>query len=171
MMERGSCLPRSNTSSRNSSPVARKHDDMLPLPVQSSPRFPVRALLGHCFYRRIIIWSVTIIFFLFMVLFSGGVHTRHGRILDHLAGFATGDHYKGSTGSQYGGFEGSRVGHNGIETVDNPTSTAETTLTSTENEKNEPKPTEQKTEDSSTASETPTSEPFTGGPHWLKYKQ
>lgn len=169
-MERGSCLPRSNTSSRNSSPASRKHDEMLPLPVQSSPRFPVRALLGHCFYRRIIIWTIALIIFLCMVLFSGGVHTRHGRILDHLAGLAKGDHYKGSTGSQYGGFEGSKVGHNGIAVNDASTPTKETTSNMEGNEKAGQSPAEQHTQQL-TSNEPLSGVPVTGGPHWLKYKQ
>lgn len=138
---------------------------MLPLPVQSSPRFPVRALLGHCFYRRVILWAVTVIFFLCLVLFSGGVHTRHGRILDHLAGFAKADHYKSSSGSQYE-FEGSRVGHNGIDSTDYSASAKEMTSNVGDYEKTEQYPAEQQT-----TYEPPSSDPVVDGPHWLKYKQ
>lgn len=106
-MERGSCLPRSKSSSRNSSPASRKNEAMLPLPVQASPKFAVRALLSHCFYRRVIIWAITVTVLLCLVLFSGGVQTNRGRILDHLVDFG-----KGAKESVYGG---SSVGHNGID--------------------------------------------------------
>lgn len=55
---------------------------MLPLPVQNKAKIRVRTLLGHCFYRRVIIWAITVILLLCLTLFSSGVHTRHGRIMD-----------------------------------------------------------------------------------------
>lgn len=83
---------------------------MLPLPVQASQRFPVRALLGHCFYRRIIIWAVTVTFFLCLVLFSGGVRTHHGMIIDHFPEFGNNGHTKLSTStSSYGELEKPKI--------------------------------------------------------------
>lgn len=84
---------------------------MLPLPVQSSPKLAMRALITHCFYRRVIIWGITAIIILSLMLFSGGVHTRHGRILDHLVDF--GRTSKGSldaTGGVIGSISGSISG-------------------------------------------------------------
>lgn len=86
-VERGSCLPRPKSGSRSASPVLKHDGILLPLPVQSSPRLAMRALLSHCFYRRVIIWVVTVTVILCLTLFSGGVPTRQGRILNHLVDF------------------------------------------------------------------------------------
>lgn len=51
----------------------------------------MRALLSHCLYRRVMIWAITVTVLLCMVLFSSGVQTRHGRILD-LVDFRKGSH-------------------------------------------------------------------------------
>lgn len=51
----------------------------------------MRALLSHCLYRRVMIWAITVTILLCMVLFSSGVQTRHGRILD-LVDFRKGSH-------------------------------------------------------------------------------
>ncbi len=37
------------------------------------PRLRVRALLGHCLYRRVVIWTVTILFLLSVTLFRTAV--------------------------------------------------------------------------------------------------
>lgn len=102
---------------------------MLPLPVQSSPRLAMRALITHCFYRRVIIWAITAIIILSLMLFSGGVHTRHGRILDHLVDFgrtskssldATGGVIGSISGSITGGSSGSSSGSSGGSTGTTP---------------------------------------------------
>ncbi|KAI0202051.1 hypothetical protein F4808DRAFT_93561 [Astrocystis sublimbata] len=57
--------PRSGA--RSFSPMlARKSDLYLPTHINSKPRakFQVRALLGHCLYRRVFIWSLVILFIL-----------------------------------------------------------------------------------------------------------
>lgn len=51
----------------------------------------MRALLSHCLYRRVMIWAITVTILLCLVLFSSGVQTRHGRILD-LVDFRKGSH-------------------------------------------------------------------------------
>lgn len=51
----------------------------------------MRALLSHCLYRRVMIWAVTVTILLCLVLFSSGVQTRRGRILD-LVDFRKGSH-------------------------------------------------------------------------------
>lgn len=96
----------------------------LPLPVQSSPKLAMRALITHCFYRRVIIWAITATFLMCLMLFSGGVHTSHGRILDHLVDF--GRTSKGSvesslststSGSGGSGGSGGSVGQTGISNI------------------------------------------------------
>lgn len=51
----------------------------------------MRALLSHCLYRRVMIWAITVTILLCLVLFSSGVQTRRGRILD-LVDFRKGSH-------------------------------------------------------------------------------
>lgn len=167
-MERGSCLPRSKSSSRNSSPASLKNEIMLPLPVQASQRFPVRALLGHCFYRRIIIWAITVIIFLCLVLFSGGVHTRHGMIIDHFPEFGKKGHSTISSSTSSSGdrqYEDSSVGDNGIDTIDSSTTSNEIGSDIGEHEKVE----QHKTIEQHPTHETQPADP--NGPHWLKYQQ
>lgn len=69
--------------------------------MQYSPKLAMRALITHCFYRRVILWGITVIIVMCLMLFSGGVHTSHGRILDHLVDF--GRTSKGSIQSSLGG--------------------------------------------------------------------
>jgi hypothetical protein len=80
-MERVSCLPRSKSDSI-SSVASKSEKDLLPLPVSQQPKIRVRALLGHCLYRRVIIWSLTVLLLLCLTLFTSGVKTGRGRILD-----------------------------------------------------------------------------------------
>ncbi|KAK3326350.1 hypothetical protein B0H66DRAFT_472361 [Apodospora peruviana] len=80
-MEQSSFLPRSKSSSFSSTSSRREEKLLLPLSAKPQPKFRVRALLGHCLYRRVIIWSVTAIFLLSMGLMaSSGLH--HDRILE-----------------------------------------------------------------------------------------
>lgn len=139
---------------------------MLPLPVQAASRIPVRALLGHCFYRRIIVWTVTVIVFLCLVLFSGGVRTRHGRILDHLAGWDGISSNNNADSSSQSGSAGTNVGHNGISTIESSTTENEVATDVDENEK---------AEDPNVIEKQPTNTEQSADPngrlHWLKYQQ
>lgn len=44
----------------------------------------MRAVLGHCLYRRVIIWAVVVTALLSLGLYSGGVRTHYGKISTHL---------------------------------------------------------------------------------------
>jgi len=56
--------------------------NLLPLSTHKKPNIQVRTLLGHCLYRRVILWVATILVVLCLGLSTTGVHLRHGRILD-----------------------------------------------------------------------------------------
>jgi hypothetical protein len=80
---------------------------LLPSPTQhpSTPqksKIRVRALLTHCLYRRVLIWTVAAVFLVSLTLFSGGVHHGRGRILG-LVDFGKGRAKKGGdNGAQHG---------------------------------------------------------------------
>lgn len=54
---------------------------MLPSPVQSRQRFTLRALLGHCLYRRLILWCITVSILLCLILFGSGDRSGHGGMM------------------------------------------------------------------------------------------
>lgn len=62
-----------------------------PQPQKSKIR--VRAVLTHCLYRRVIIWTVAVIILLSLTLFSSGVHPSRGKLLG-LVDFGKGDKEK-----------------------------------------------------------------------------
>lgn len=117
----------------------------------------MRALLSHCFYRRVIIWVVTVTAVMCLMLFSGGVPTSQGRILDHLVDFGKGDHPKLSND---GPQAGSSSGHVGIDS---------TTVAMKEADKENAKSGEDNRDKTSQDGTAPQG---LGHPlHWLKYKQ
>lgn len=84
-MERPSFLTRSKSNSFSS--VLSAGDEkysLLALPAHQQPKLQVRALLGHCLYRRVILWTVTILFVVCLTLSTRGVRQRHGTILDFV---------------------------------------------------------------------------------------
>lgn len=136
---------------------------MLPLPVQSSPKAAVRALLSHCFYRRVIIWAITATVLLCLMLFSGGVHTHHGRILDHLVDFGQGDTARpfstvNTTPNPSDGNSDSSVGDKNHSESPSPEKAANSDTESYAKEYENDTPQNQQSYNH-------------GGIHWLKYEQ
>lgn len=82
-MERASFFTRTRSSSlSSSSSISDEKYVLLPLAKHQKPKIRVRTLLGHCLYRRVIIWTVAALFILGLTLSTTGVHLRHGRVLD-----------------------------------------------------------------------------------------
>ncbi|TDZ26470.1 hypothetical protein Cob_v000497 [Colletotrichum orbiculare MAFF 240422] len=98
-MERAQSLltstTRSISSTRSSTRSSRSNSLYLPTPGQEKgefflpppsttihqPKIRVRAILGHCLYRRVVIWTVTISFLLALAYLNAPLYTRDGRIL------------------------------------------------------------------------------------------
>ncbi|KAK0720791.1 hypothetical protein B0H67DRAFT_600181 [Lasiosphaeris hirsuta] len=99
-MEQASFLTRSKSDSSFSSILSNRDEKyfLLPLPFQQ-PKIRVRALLGHCLYRRVVIWSLTIVFVLCLTLSTNGGHIRHGR-LRGLVDFRGGGQSKQTSGKE-----------------------------------------------------------------------
>ncbi len=57
---------------------------LLPPPVHQKPKIRVRALLGHCLYRRVIIWTLGVVCLLWLAFTTSGVRLRNGRVLDFV---------------------------------------------------------------------------------------
>jgi hypothetical protein len=66
-MGRASCLGRDKSDA-----ILEKNGDfLLPLPVNSKTKFRIKALLGHCLYRRVIIWGTVVLALLVLALSAG----------------------------------------------------------------------------------------------------
>ncbi|TGJ88748.1 hypothetical protein E0Z10_g117 [Xylaria hypoxylon] len=68
--------------------MARKSDVFLPTHTNTKPRtkFQVRALLGHCLYRRVVIWIGMIFMLLVLILFNPRLATQSRNVLDIVHG-------------------------------------------------------------------------------------
>ena len=84
-MERPSFLTRSKSNSFSSVLSAGdEKNSLLALPAYQQPKLRVRALLGHCLYRRVILWTLTILFVVCLTVSTRGVRLRHDTILDFV---------------------------------------------------------------------------------------
>ncbi|KAL2162611.1 hypothetical protein VTH06DRAFT_6447 [Thermothelomyces fergusii] len=77
-MERPSFIPRSSSSLTGL--LSDREKSLLPHPVHQKPR--IRALLGHCLYRRVILWTSAGLALLLLTLSSGKPGIRRERLLD-----------------------------------------------------------------------------------------
>lgn len=78
----------STRSSRSNSllqttPGHEKGEFILPPPSTTiqQPKLRVRAILGHCLYRRVVIWTVTISLLVTFAYLNTPLYTRDGKIL------------------------------------------------------------------------------------------
>lgn len=89
-MERPSFLP--NGRLRSFSNYFYNEDKLLlPLPGHPKAKVRVRALLGHCLYRRVILWTVAVIVILGLALTSSGGQRRRERLLAFVEHYQGGD--------------------------------------------------------------------------------
>ncbi|KAK5628645.1 hypothetical protein RRF57_004360 [Xylaria bambusicola] len=67
-----------------SSTMGRRGDVSLPMHIDAKPRttFQLRALLGHCLYRRVVIWIVLIVVLLTSLIFKPRWTTQSRNVLD-----------------------------------------------------------------------------------------
>lgn len=65
-----------------SSYMSGKSEIALPVSTKPQARFRVRAVLGHCLYRRVVIWTIVVIFLLSVTLFNPRIGTRPRDVLD-----------------------------------------------------------------------------------------
>ncbi|KAI1133438.1 hypothetical protein F5Y10DRAFT_87984 [Nemania abortiva] len=70
-------------SSAFSTAITRQSDVCLPTHTNTKPRpkFQVKALLGHCLYRRVVIWTLSIFALLTIVLFDPRLTTQSRNVL------------------------------------------------------------------------------------------
>lgn len=68
--------------------MARKGDVYLPMYTDTRPRtkFKVKALLGHCLYRRVVIWAIIVFAFLALLLVDSHIPTSSRNVLDIVHG-------------------------------------------------------------------------------------
>ncbi|KAI0144137.1 hypothetical protein F4776DRAFT_675683 [Hypoxylon sp. NC0597] len=62
--------------------MARKSETYLPVSTKPQSKFRVKALLGHCLYRRVVIWTVVVIILLSVTLFNPRLTTRSRDVFD-----------------------------------------------------------------------------------------
>ncbi|KAI1105342.1 hypothetical protein F4804DRAFT_350861 [Jackrogersella minutella] len=70
--------------------MARKSEVYLPVTTKPQPKFRVKALLGHCLYRRVVIWTVVIIVLLSITLFNPRLTARSRDVFDLVHGSKSG---------------------------------------------------------------------------------
>ncbi|KAI0184357.1 hypothetical protein EV127DRAFT_474418 [Xylaria flabelliformis] len=71
-----------------SAAMARKSDPYLPTHINTKPRarFQVRALLGHCLYRRVVVWTIFFLVLLTVALFDPRFTAQSRNVLDMVHG-------------------------------------------------------------------------------------
>jgi hypothetical protein len=62
--------------------VMRKDDLFLPVSTKPRAKFQVRALLGHCLYRRVVIWTLVVIGLFSITLFNPRITQNSRNVLD-----------------------------------------------------------------------------------------
>jgi len=77
MMERAPFLRRTKSDSFSR---GYKEDGLLLPLVSEKKRIRIRSLLGHCLYRRVIIWTVAGVLLLCLAFSTSGVSISRGRI-------------------------------------------------------------------------------------------
>ncbi|KAK3365813.1 hypothetical protein B0T24DRAFT_401679 [Lasiosphaeria ovina] len=85
-MEGGSFLGIRKSTSLTSILSTRDEKLGLPLPAHQQQKIRVRTILGHCLYRRVLLWSAAVLFFLFFALSRSRTHVQHGRVVDFAQG-------------------------------------------------------------------------------------
>ncbi|KAI2625700.1 hypothetical protein GGR54DRAFT_510707 [Hypoxylon sp. NC1633] len=66
--------------------VARKSEVYLPISTKPQSKFRVKALLGHCLYRRVVIWTVVAIVVLSVTLFNPRLTATSRDVFDRIHG-------------------------------------------------------------------------------------
>ncbi|OTA95040.1 hypothetical protein M434DRAFT_70053 [Hypoxylon sp. CO27-5] len=74
----------SRKSGQYPSLMARKSETYLPVSTKPQSKFRVKALLGHCLYRRVVIWTVVVIILLSVTLFNPRLTTRSRDIPENI---------------------------------------------------------------------------------------
>ncbi|KAI1425708.1 hypothetical protein F5Y12DRAFT_356107 [Xylaria sp. FL1777] len=71
-----------------SNAMARKNDVSLPMHANPKPitKFQVKALLGHCLYRRVVIWVAMIFVLLTLIIFDPRLTTQSRNVFDIVHG-------------------------------------------------------------------------------------
>ncbi|KAK1760538.1 hypothetical protein QBC47DRAFT_448920 [Echria macrotheca] len=82
-MERPSFLPRSKSNSFSTiwSGQDEKYS-LLAFPVHQKPKLRVRNLIGHCLYRRVILWTVAVLSLVCLIFSAGHAHFPRRKVLD-----------------------------------------------------------------------------------------
>ncbi|KAI1336886.1 hypothetical protein F5Y15DRAFT_190121 [Xylariaceae sp. FL0016] len=145
---------RSPRSGSSSTCLTFKDEMHLPVTTKSQSKFKVKTLLGHCLYRRVVIWTVLIIILLTISLFNPQITTKSRNVLDMVQGSkgetATPPKMVGDVGLQ-------RQDSKGLEQGQEQTAIGEVSETSQEL-------------NSQDIEEIDEQEGDANGPHWLKYK-
>ncbi|EGY13368.1 uncharacterized protein VDAG_00050 [Verticillium dahliae VdLs.17] len=71
----------SRSNSATSNTILHEKSELPPPSQHKKTKLRMRALLGHCLYRRVTLWSVLILVIMSMVLLKTAVHTKNGRVV------------------------------------------------------------------------------------------
>ncbi|KAI0134078.1 hypothetical protein BJ170DRAFT_183727 [Xylariales sp. AK1849] len=70
------------SSNSISSVMSQKEDILLPMSTKPAPKLRVRTVLGHCLYRRVVIWTLVVIALLSITLFNPRITHNTRNVLD-----------------------------------------------------------------------------------------
>lgn len=130
--------------------ISRKSELYLPISTKPQSKFRVRALLGHCLYRRVVIWTLVIIVLLSITLFNPRIAHRSRNVLEIV------QLGQGQTAAS----EAGNASEFPLQKQDGKQDEERPKINSEDKEKNE----NEKQQDESSGDEKQ------NGPHWLKYK-
>jgi hypothetical protein len=62
--------------------MSLKEEPFLPISTKPQSKFRVRQLLGHCLYRRVVVWALVIVVLVSFTLFNSRIPHRSHNVLD-----------------------------------------------------------------------------------------
>ncbi|KAI5861199.1 hypothetical protein GGS23DRAFT_598726 [Durotheca rogersii] len=66
--------------------VSRKNETYLPVTTKPQSKFRLKTLLGHCLYRRVVVWTILIVFVLAVTVFNPRLAGPPRDVLDFIDG-------------------------------------------------------------------------------------
>lgn len=142
--------------------MARKSEAYLPISTKPQSKFRVKALLGNCLYRRVVIWTFLVIALLSFTLFNPGLAGRPRDVLDLVHGSING--VNGAPQATDNVILQTQDSQDDVHIQDPVEEEKEPVeeMQEQEEEKEEENPEDEKEEET---------EENANSPHWLRYKQ
>ncbi|RYP67770.1 hypothetical protein DL770_008551 [Monosporascus sp. CRB-9-2] len=144
--------------------ITRKDEPHLPISSQPKPVIRFRTLLGHCLYRRVVIWTFVVVVCLYFTLFNPRLNTTSREVLE-LVNLGKGQFKgklepEGNADLQVGDLQVAGLQVQAVDDKDQVSQSNPEIKPADENEKDPAEDREKSEDDPSSLNR----------PHWLKYK-